>query len=286
MAEFAHAFLLVFGQIGAGGIFSLSVPPFHGIERGFFKSTAAVYLGCAWIAVLGKGYLTIFAPHPPVVAWWAAYRRAAFGRGPEVLAWLAFACCCTLYVYTLWGDAFRLRARAYLLSLACAAAALATSAASYRLAPLASLETFVYPVSFLASSLLLGGVCTGMALGHWYLIDVGLPIDPFKRAFRFYLGTLLVHLGVIVLGAAALWLAGAEASAEALRRLWTDHKALFWLRLALGPLASLPLAYMIWRTLLIPQTMAATGLFYIATLAAVVGELLGRFILFRTSLPL
>jgi hypothetical protein len=32
--------------------------------------------------------------------------------------------------------------------------------------------------------------------------------------------------------------------------------------------------------------MAATGLFYIATLAAVVGEFLGRFILFRTALPL
>jgi hypothetical protein len=43
---------------------------------------------------------------------------------------------------------------------------------------------------------------------------------------------------------------------------------------------------MIWRTLQIPQTMAATGLFYIAILAAVVGELLGRLILFRTALPL
>jgi hypothetical protein len=32
--------------------------------------------------------------------------------------------------------------------------------------------------------------------------------------------------------------------------------------------------------------MAATGLFYIAVLSVVVGEILGRTILFRTSLPL
>jgi hypothetical protein len=43
---------------------------------------------------------------------------------------------------------------------------------------------------------------------------------------------------------------------------------------------------MIGRTLRIPQTMAATGLFYIAILAVMVGELLGHLILFRTSLPL
>jgi len=43
---------------------------------------------------------------------------------------------------------------------------------------------------------------------------------------------------------------------------------------------------MIHRTLQIPQTMAATGLFYIAILFVMVGEILGRLILFRTSLPL
>ena len=42
---------------------------------------------------------------------------------------------------------------------------------------------------------------------------------------------------------------------------------------------------MIWRTLQIPQTMAATGLFYVAVLTTVVGEFLGRFLLYRTALP-
>jgi hypothetical protein len=48
----------------------------------------------------------------------------------------------------------------------------------------------------------------------------------------------------------------------------------------------LVLSYMIWRTLQIPHTMAATGLFYIALLGVFVGEILGRQILALTSLPL
>ena len=43
---------------------------------------------------------------------------------------------------------------------------------------------------------------------------------------------------------------------------------------------------MIRRVLAIPQTMAATGLFYVATLAVLVGEFLGRYFTFRTGLPL
>jgi hypothetical protein len=54
----------------------------------------------------------------------------------------------------------------------------------------------------------------------------------------------------------------------------------------LGPVASIVLAWMCWQTLKIPQTMAATGLLYIALMSVVVGEMLGRFILFRTALPL
>ena len=65
-----------------------------------------------------------------------------------------------------------------------------------------------------------------------------------------------------------------------------DPWFLLTLRIVLGPLTALGLGYLIHRTLEIPQTMAATGLFYIAILAVMVGELLGRLILFRTALPL
>jgi hypothetical protein len=276
MIEFAHTFLLVFGQLAVGGVFALSVPGFHEIERGFFKSTACVYLGCGLAILLGKTYLMMFA------------RPETFCslRGFAVGVWLVFCVCCGIYTYTLWGDPFLWRARVYLLTLLSGIIALSVSASTYRQAPLVSIETVLYPLSFLTSSLMLGAVATGMSLGHWYLIELGLSLDPFKRVFKFYAGTLIVQLGVLVGGVGLLVVAGRASTLSSLSTLWTDHSALLWLRLGLGPLASLPLAYMIWRTLQIPQTMAATGLFYIAILAAVVGELLGRFILFRTALPL
>lgn len=276
MTDFAHAFLLVFGQLAVGGIMALSVPGFHEIERGFFKSTASIYLGCGLALLFGKGYLTLWAqPEAP----WGL-------RGIEVGAWLVFCTCCALYVYTLWGDPFVLRARAYILTLLSGLFALSVSASAYRLAPLVSIETILYPVSFLTSALLLGSVATALSLGHWYLIELGLSLDPFKRMFKFYAGTLAAHLIVLFIGGGLLLLAGGEATVSGFSSLWTNHRALLWLRLGLGPLASVPLAYMIWQTLQIPQTMAATGLFYIVILATVVGEFLGRFILFRTALPL
>lgn len=276
MTEFAHTFLLVFGQLAVGGMLALSVPGFHEIERGFFKSTACVYWGCGIAILLGKAYLIFFARPEPV---WSL-------RGVEVSAWLVFCLFCGLYAYTLWGDPFVLRARAYLLTLLSGIVALSVSASTYRQAALVSVDTVLYPLSFLTAAAMLGATATGMSLGHWYLIELDLPLDPFKRVFKFYAGALVVHLGVLTLGAGLLLLTGTDPTLSGLSRLWTDHRALLALRLGLGPLASLLLAYMIWRTLQIPQTMAATGLFYIATLAAVVGEFLGRFILFRTALPL
>ena len=276
MTEFAHTFLLVFGQLAVGGILALSVPGFHEIERGFFKSTACVYLGCGITILLGKAYLAFVTRPEPL---WSL-------RGVEVGAWLVFCLFCGLYAYTLWGDPFVLRARAYLFTLLSGIVALSVSASTYRQASLVSIDTVLYPLSFLTAAAMLGAAATGMSLGHWYLIELGLPLDPFKRIFKFYAGALIVHLGVLALGTGLLLLAGADPTLSGLSSLWADHRALLALRLGLGPLASLLLAYMIWRTLQIPQTMAATGLFYIATLAAVVGEFLGRFILFRTALPL
>jgi hypothetical protein len=48
---------------------------------------------------------------------------------------------------------------------------------------------------------------------------------------------------------------------------------------------ALVLLAMIGRTLAIPQTMAATGLFYVQALTVSVGEILAHWLLFRTRLP-
>ena len=77
-----------------------------------------------------------------------------------------------------------------------------------------------------------------------------------------------------------------SVGADAVGTLFRDHSSLLAMRLILGPGAALIIGAMIGRTLAIPQTMAATGLFYIAILAVIVGEMMGRLLLFRTGLPL
>ncbi len=52
-AVFAHTYLLLFGKIAVGGLLSLAVPPFVALERGFFRSTGAVYLATGALMAAG-----------------------------------------------------------------------------------------------------------------------------------------------------------------------------------------------------------------------------------------
>jgi hypothetical protein len=273
--EFAHCFLLVFGQLAVGGFFALGQLPFHDIERGFYKSSAAVFLTSA--GLISAGLLTLL---------WDAGALPGPGLALEVGAWIACTGCAAVYVGSLWGDPYRRRARAYLATLVTGVVALVASASRFSPAPPLAIESLLYPASFLVSALLLGATATGMLLGHWYLIDVGMPLAPFLRTWRMYRTSLLLQLAMLALSLAVLHVAGSTGSAAAVAALWRDHRSLLWTRIGLGPLPALGIAWMIWRTLAIPQTMAATGLFYVAVLTTVVGEFLGRFLLYRTSLPL
>ena len=57
---------------------------------------------------------------------------------------------------------------------------------------------------------------------------------------------------------------GGAVSTAAVRDLFASHSGLLAVRLLLGPIATIILVWMCWQTLKIPQTMAATGLLYIA----------------------
>jgi hypothetical protein len=189
------------------------------------------------------------------------------------------------YLWTLWSDAVVLRARLFAATLLFGLLGLIASAVFY--VPSASLVSIVvYPLSFILSALLLGAASAGMLLGHWYLIDRDLSLDPLNRILRFYIGCLVAQAVILALGSLLLSVAGGPQDGTAIERLAGDHGLLLLARVLVSPLGAAVLAWMIRRTLEIPQTMAATGLFYIAILAVMVGEFMGRYILFRTGLPL
>ena len=116
---------------------------------------------------------------------------------------------------------------------------------------------------------LLSGLVTGltvhaMLLGHWYLNAPGMRIDALRRAIDVALvawGARLVTVAVAAVGEGIV--RGGDATAVAL-------VALRWLT----GLVSLPiLLLMSRRTLAIPNTQSATGILYVACLAAILGEL-------------
>jgi hypothetical protein len=275
MRGFSSSFLIFFYQIALGGLFALAGTPFHEIERGFYKSTAGVLYVIAVLGLWGKSTLYI----------------ESLGNGPtweaalEVFFHAAFIVSFSCYMVSLWTEQRVFRARSFAASVLTGFAGLVFSAHSFYDAPSFSILGLIYPGSFFLSSLLLGSVTVGMLIGHWYLIDTGQSLEPFIRIYRFFVKALIVQCGFFLIAPLALYYLGTPQSAAALEQLWRQHSTLLVIRVIVGDGAPLILAWMIWRTLLIPHTMAATGLFYIALLGVFVGEILGRQILALTALP-
>jgi len=265
----------VFCQFAVGGLFCLSIPPFHDLERGYYKSSAFVYVLIAALALVGR-----------VALWWNADGAGGTWRSVEIALWAVFVVLAAAYLASLWGERVGLRARLFSASWLSGLVALVVLAEGYRQAPLLSLETVLFPLSFVISALLLGAAASGMLLGHWYLIDRDLSLTPLNRTVGVYLGSLAAQTGLLVMTTILLGVAGAPAARAGVHQLLDAQLSLLAARLLVSPISAGVLGWMIRRTLDIPQTMAATGLFYIAVLAVLVGEMLGRFLLFRTGLPL
>jgi len=119
---------------------------------------------------------------------------------------------------------------------------------------------------------LLSGLVTGltvhaMLLGHWYLNAPGMRVDVLRRM----IDVALVAWGVQLVVALAAVLATGAATASVSGGPTT--LALVSLRWLAG-LAGLPvLLWLSRKTLDIPNTQSATGILYVACLAAILGEL-------------
>ena len=277
MDLFPRVFLLVFPQLAVGGFLCLSIPPFHDLQRGYYKSSTVVFLLLAALALIGRVLLWRGDGTAPAVGWMDPL---------EIALWAAFLVTGTGYFLTLWGERFAARARLFAATWVLGLIALILVGESYCPPEASWVTRLVYPASFITSALLLGSASTGMLLGHWYLIDRDLSLTPLHHILTFYLACLGTQAIIFLLTIVLLASAGGTSASASLHQLWRDHLPMLTARLLVSPLGAAGLGWMIWRTLQIPQTMAATGLFYIAILAVLVGEFMGRYLLFRTGLPL
>ncbi|MGH7887448.1 MAG: hypothetical protein ACREPG_06260 [Candidatus Binatia bacterium] len=275
MQGFSSSFLIFFYQIAIGGLLALASTPFHEIERAFYKSTAGVLYVIALIGLSGKSSFY----------WQSLAQQFSWTVSLECLLHVSFLVSFSAYMASLWVEWQVFRARSFATTILTGLAGLFLSTYSFYTAGIVSVETIVYPTTFFLSSMLLGSVTVGMLMGHWYLIDAGQSLEPFIRLFKFFVATLITQCVIFSLAPLALYHLGTPQSVMGLERLWQRHATLAVTRVAVGQAAPLVLSWMIWRTLLIPHTMAATGLFYLALLGVFVGEILGRQILALTSLP-
>lgn len=275
MQGFPNSFLLFFYQIALGGLFGLAATPFHEIDRAFYKSTGGVLFVIAVLGLWGKSrfYLESLS------------KAVSYATVAEAILHLLFVVFFASYLLSLWGEKQMFRAKSFAACLLTGLAGLLFIAHRSYHGPFLSAETFIYPIAFFLSSLLLGSVTVGMLIGHWYLIDAGQSLSPFVRLYKFFLIALISQTAFIILSFIILYFAGTPEIVGSIKNIWRDHFTLLLTRVIIGQIAPLALSGMIWRTLLIPHTMAATGLFYIALLGVFVGEILGRQILALTSLP-
>jgi hypothetical protein len=279
VTRFAACFILVFGELAWGGLFALAIPPFFNVERGFYKSSASVYLAASLTTAIGLGLL--------------ALRGGASAAGPGAASlwtasalWTLSSVAIAVYIYTLWTENGLLRSRAYALGLGLGLVALIANMMLLMPAGFGAVAGVAYALTAITSALVLGLVSGAMLFGHWYLIDLDMPVDYLRTYVRLLGVVLIADLVALGLAIGLPAILGSLGATAAVHDLFASHLGLLAVRLILGPIATIILVWMCWQTLKIPQTMAATGLLYIAVMSVLVGEMLGRFILFRTAIPL
>lgn len=235
-------------RFGWGLSAALVITPAALVPAGFFRVNLLVVLGLATFAALLAGRM------PPVGGW-------ALPAAAAVTAWL--------------GSIAWFAERVPAGRVFCTATAVLMVAATAMVHAAEAVPT----AAALLSGLVTGLTVHAMLLGHWYLNAPGMRVDVLRRMIDAALVVWAVQLVTTValavaqpghpLSPAELF-AAAPNSAAAVGQ---TTIALLWLRWLAG-LVGLPvLLWLARKTLEIPNTQSATGILYVACLAAILGEL-------------
>lgn len=129
----------------------------------------------------------------------------------------------------------------------------------------------------LMSSWLLGGVFTSMLLGHWYLNAPGMNVSFLQKLMKFASAGAVLRLVLWCISFALEW-----QHHGAMPRDW-----MFWtLHGGVGLAVTLPILWMTWETLKIPNTQSATGILYVGVILTFLGEVSGMLVSKSSYFPL
>ena len=229
-------------RFGWGLAVGLLVTPATLVPGGFFRVNLLVVMGLATFAALLARSAVPGAP------------------GPDSAVWLVLACAAVVA----WLGSVAWLGERRRAGMVCCALCAAALAAAVIMVPGA--DTAWTMLERLLSGLVTGLTVHAMLLGHWYLNAPGMRVDALRRMIDLAVGAWALRC-VTALAAAvpAGWTlpGGADPTTLAL-------VSLRWL----AGLVGLPLLLVLSRkTLDIPNTQSATGILYVACLAAILGEL-------------
>jgi hypothetical protein len=125
-----------------------------------------------------------------------------------------------------------------------------------------------------------------MVFGHWYLVIPRLSIDPLKRLTKVLMAGIGIRIATIVVSFVVLQLKQSIPLGSVLNELLVQQGIFFWPRVIFGVLVPIVLTAMIWSTVKIQHTQAATGLLYLAVVALLFGEFFSKFLLFAVSIAM
>ena len=140
--------------------------------------------------------------------------------------------------------------------------------------------------SFLSSAALLGGACTAMVLGHWYLVIPSMQVEHLQSITKAHIASVVVRIAVVaaaVFFAIASWEPGAGPSFE--RYIFSVAGIFFWQRVLFGLAGPAVLSYLTLETAKIRSTQSATGILYVDFFFVVVGEVLAKYLILATRVP-
>lgn len=142
-------------------------------------------------------------------------------------------------------------------------------------------------VSFLSSAALLGGACTAMILGHWYLVLPSMDVALLQSIVKFHIGSTVARAAVV---ATVVWVAlvtwSAPSGAGYDQYVLSLDGVFVWQRVLFGLASPGLLSYLTWETAKIRSTQSATGILYVDFFTVVVGEVLAKYLLLSTKVPL
>ncbi len=139
--------------------------------------------------------------------------------------------------------------------------------------------------SFLSSVALLGGACGAMVLGHWYLVVPSLNVAHLKSIVKLHIASMVVRVIVVAAAVMIAIISWEPGRPHFERYIFSVDGIFFWQRVLFGLAGPAVLSYLTWETAKIQSTQSATGILYVDFFTVIVGEVLAKYLLLSTKVP-